>query len=318
MRADVAALLEASPPGSALWLRGLGRSMAPLLRSGDSLRVLRCSASEVRPGDIALLRRPDGGLTAHLVDAISPLATSSFLGRRDAPGGEVLGRVVAVRTRGLVVPLPRGGRHLLSALHRAASAASRAPGARGVARALRGLATSRWTAPLRRGWLGALSVRQLGPEDLEPLLLLAADAVRLPADVLARQLAGPWQARGLATGAFGARGRMVGFASLDEDAREGVAPTGGWIRGLVVAPRARGLGVAERLVEHLCARGRALGLPSVRVEVRADDAPSLQLFSGLGFVRAGDVSGAEVRAAPEEARPGVGWLVLERRIDARP
>ncbi|MFP2961377.1 hypothetical protein ACLEPN_27110, partial [Myxococcus sp. 1LA] len=35
-------VLEALPPGHRLWVRGAGRSLFPLLRAGDAVRVMRC------------------------------------------------------------------------------------------------------------------------------------------------------------------------------------------------------------------------------------------------------------------------------------
>lgn len=94
---DVAELLAASPPGATLWVGGLGRSMEPLLRSGDQLKVQRCGETDVRPGHIALVELSGGALIAHVVQASRPLRTASLLGVADPPGGTVLARAVALR-----------------------------------------------------------------------------------------------------------------------------------------------------------------------------------------------------------------------------
>ncbi len=133
----MAELLRQLPEGHRLWVRGLGRSMWPLLRSGDAIQVLRCGAEAVAPGDLAVLVRADGGLTAHLVTGKAPLRTASFLGVEDAPA-ELLGRVVRVRTRGLVLPVPVLARPLLRTAQRVGTAVSRGPLWRGARR------LSRW------------------------------------------------------------------------------------------------------------------------------------------------------------------------------
>lgn len=94
---DIAELLAVSPPGATLWVGGLGRSMEPLLRSGDQLKVQRCSEADVRPGHIALVELSSGALIAHVVQASRPLRTASLFGVADPPGGTVLARVVALR-----------------------------------------------------------------------------------------------------------------------------------------------------------------------------------------------------------------------------
>ena len=61
------ALLEAvHAPDAPAWLRGAGRSLYPLLRSGDSVRVLRCAPEELARGDVALVRM-GRQLVAHVV-----------------------------------------------------------------------------------------------------------------------------------------------------------------------------------------------------------------------------------------------------------
>lgn len=114
--AEVLRLLEALPRGRALWLTGLGRSMVPLLWPGDEVRVLRCGEESLAAGDIALVLRVDGRLSAHLVVRTGPLETRSFLGTPDALQ-RVLGRVTAVRRGRLQVPVPRSSRGVLLVTH---------------------------------------------------------------------------------------------------------------------------------------------------------------------------------------------------------
>jgi hypothetical protein len=115
--ADILRLLEALPEGRALWLTGLGRSMVPLLWPGDGVRVLRCGEGALEAGDIALVQRQDGRLSAHLVVRTGPLETRAFLGARDEVH-RVLGRVTDVRRGRLQVPLPRASRGVLLSVHR--------------------------------------------------------------------------------------------------------------------------------------------------------------------------------------------------------
>ncbi len=71
--ADLLELIEATPPGRQLWVRGAGRSLYPLLRSGDSVRVLRCAPEELARGDVALVR-VGRRLLAHVVISDSAVA----------------------------------------------------------------------------------------------------------------------------------------------------------------------------------------------------------------------------------------------------
>jgi mycothiol synthase len=117
----VADWLGVSAPGTRLWVRGLGRSMWPLLDSGDAIEVERCDASRLRRGDIALMRVSPQTLTAHLVTAVSPLRTASFLGRADllSEGSAVLGRAVTLERSRRRVSI-RHLRRMIWAMHRGA------------------------------------------------------------------------------------------------------------------------------------------------------------------------------------------------------
>jgi len=136
-KVDPSEFLEAQPIGKALWLAVSGRSMFPLFRGGDSLRVLRCEPSALARGDIAVARRSDGVLVAHLVRATRPFSTTTFLGRTDDDAGVPLGRAIAVRRGVVTLPIPPGGTALLWLLHLGASAAYRNAHARAAAKGLR-------------------------------------------------------------------------------------------------------------------------------------------------------------------------------------
>lgn len=59
--------------------------------------------------------------------------------------------------------------------------------------------------------------------------------------------------------------------------------TSGEIVTLGVAPAARRQGAARALIEDLLARGRALGVATLTLEVAEDNAAALALYEGLGF-----------------------------------
>jgi hypothetical protein len=89
-----------------MWLPAAGNSLWPLLRDGDSLRVERVLESALRPGDVAVIKRPDGILAAHLVATLAPLTTVSTANVPDPLPLEALGRVTAFRRAGRVYPWP--------------------------------------------------------------------------------------------------------------------------------------------------------------------------------------------------------------------
>lgn len=132
--AQLKALLRALAPGQRMWMRAGGRSLWPLLLDGDSLQVERTDALE--PGDVAVVALGEV-FVAHLVARTAPLVTVSSVGVVDPPASEVLGRVVAFRRRGVVVPIPRGARQLLRLVPGAAALLKSVPGARALVRRLR-------------------------------------------------------------------------------------------------------------------------------------------------------------------------------------
>ena len=290
--AELAALLEASPPGTRVWVRGAGRSMYPLLRGGDAVLVERCAdASGVRPGELALVRLGERGLAAHVVRSVEPLRTRSFLGRADVEPAHLLGRVVAIRRAGLRLPV--GGRlaPLLLVLHRVGSRAAGSPHLRQGVRWLRGAAASPRTRAVRRRWLGLLEVRELGPEDEEALLLYAGHALRGPSASLGRELRERWSREGGAVGAFTRGGRLVGFA-----AREGA-----WVRYLHVKEEARRLGVGTRLLQALGAAAARRGEPVLHAAVPEEASACQALLSREGFREVPDAGGTSL---PGWARAG--------------
>lgn len=147
---ELAEFLERRPVGSTMWIRGLGRSMLPVLFEGDLLRVQRCEPEALVLGDIAVTRQAGQPLVAHLVSSLTPFETRGFLAANaDTPGARVLGRVVAVKRKRMVVPFGSTARAALWRLYLVASAAKHLPMARTVFRVARRLFERVWP-PTRR------------------------------------------------------------------------------------------------------------------------------------------------------------------------
>ena len=168
-------ILEGRPKGATLWMRIHGRSMYPLLWSGQSLRIVRCGPEDVSVGDIAIGRRPDETLVAHVVAETGPVRLSTFFGSLDPVGTEILGRAAAVKTRGgRVIPLPRWTGRLVVPIRAGLRLVNRTPGLRFGARAVRVFLTS--LDAQGRSIVGApIHVQPLGDGDLDDALALAGD-----------------------------------------------------------------------------------------------------------------------------------------------
>jgi RimJ/RimL family protein N-acetyltransferase len=314
--ADLAALVEATPAGRQIWLRGAGRSLYPLLRSGDSVRVLRCAPEGLARGDMALVR-VGRRLVAHVVVSTEPLTTASLLGGRD-PAGVALGRITALRRGSLLLPLPRLSRPTLFLGQRLLSGLWARPQAREVVRQLRDFTVSGWSRPLRRRWLGTLEIRPLTAEDLDALLVFAGERLLVPTSFLRQQLLGRWAREpepvGTAAGAFDKTGRMCGFAYLDDYRQEGLQLEGLWVRSLVVAPRARRMGVAFQLIGALMEEGRRQGAERIFADIDEDNFTSQRTFRRAGF-RASSAELVQRVNAEWSASGGLKpLLVLERGL----
>lgn len=57
----------------------------------------------------------------------------------------------------------------------------------------------------------------------------------------------------------------------------------GNIDNVVVAPRFRGLGIAQRMLESLLERGEAAGVEAFTLEVRVSNAAAIHVYEKLGF-----------------------------------
>lgn len=313
-------VLEALPPGQRLWVHGVGGSLHPLLRGGDPVRVLRCGPGALARGDVALLRQ-GRKLVAHVVVATRPWRTAPLLGGQgqDAPGGVVMGRVVAVKRGPWVVPLPRPFRPALWMTQRALSAVWARPEGRVVYRRVRDFFFSGWSRPFRRRLVGPLEVRLLRAEDLDALLAFAGERLVVSIGFLRRQLRERWGVdaparRGAAAGAFDGEGRMRGFAWVDSYRQEALPLDGVWVRSLVVAPQARRMGVATRLLDCLMDEARRQGEVRIHADVDADNIASLRTFEGLGFRAAPAELTRRANEAWDAAGRAKALVVLERDL----
>lgn len=289
-----------APFGTRLWLPGLGRSMAPLLNSGDAVEVERCDEAGLRPGDVALLLRGKA-LVAHVVNRSSPVETMNLRGVVDPPGAVLLGRVVTLRRGARLVRVNPAVRLAVLGMVRLARSARATPVLRRLGMAVRSGVYGPSTSALRERWLGEIRVQALGPQDLAQTLRFCGDHLDLDAFFLSRQLTQRWSTGQHAFGAFGRDARMVGFGFVDAYREEGVDLDGEWLRFQFVAPVARGLGVARRLVLAQVAAAAQRGVLRVYADVRADNLASLRLFQRLGFTHAPGLSErvCEVRRAAE-------------------
>ncbi|WP_426754386.1 N-acetyltransferase family protein [Myxococcus sp. Y35] len=312
-------VLEALPPGHRLWVRGAGRSLAPLLRPGDSVRVMRCGPGLLAPGDIALMRQ-DRELVAQVVVSTQPWRTASLLGLADAPGGVTLGRVVAIRRGRWVVPLPRPFRPALWMAQRAASTAWARPWTRLMSQGVWDF-LSGWSRPLRRRLVGPLEIRLLTEDDLDALLAFAQERLVVSPGFLRRQLRERWGVsdagrQGAAAGAFDAQGRLFGFAWMDSYRQEGLQLEGPWVRSLVVSPRVRRMGVATGLLRTLMAEALRQGEAWLFADVDDDNTASLRTFERLGFQRADAALTQQANEAWDASGQSKRLVVMERRLGA--
>jgi mycothiol synthase len=311
-------VLEALPPGQRLWVRAAGRSLYPLLRGGDSVRVLRCGPGAMARGDVALMRQ-GRQLVAHVVVSTRPWMTASLVGGADPPGGVTLGRVVAVRRGPWVLPLPRPFRPAMWMTQQALAAAWARPGSRVVFRRVRDFFFSGWSRPLRRRLVGPLEVRLLGVDDLDALLVFAGERLVVSPGFLRRQLRERWGLdasgrRGAAAGAFDAQGRLQGFAWVDSYRQEALPLDGFWVRSLVVAPQVRRMGVATRLLGCLMDEGRRQGEERLYADIDDDNTASLRTFGGLGFRPASPELTRRTNLAWDAAGRTKTLVVLERDL----
>lgn len=316
-RTDLATVLRQSPPGTRLWVRGTGRSLYPLLRSGDSVQVECCGLEALARGDVALVHGK-GGLTAHLVTSTAPFVTESLLGSVDPEGGVPLGRVVALRRGRWVIPLPRPSRPMLLLAQRALASAWAQPRARGLYRRVRDATLSGWSRPLRGWWIGGLEVRLARKDDLDALLVFAGERLQVSAGFLRHQLLTRWAdetaPRGAAVGAFDAEGHVHAFAWMDDYRQEGLNLEGLWVRSLMVAPSARRMGVATKIIECLAEAARGQGAERLHADIDEDNEASLATFRGAGFHPSSEALTQRVNREWDAAGASKPLVVMEREL----
>lgn len=278
---DSAATFELMLEGARCSMRVGGPWLMPLLHCTEVVQVERCGERALSPGAIAVVRRPNRAPIIQIVESTRPLRLASFGGPLLATG-TVLGRVLSTPFGPSWWGLRQNGRwlHLAHLWYRWAKDGA-------FTRALAAALSFASAVPpgllIRRVRLGRLSARLLSPEDVRAVVAFVGDHTELRLEFIERQLARRWQRFGAAAGVEDGGGRLVGFAFLDQYTEEGVAVGGHWIRNLVVAPRARRLGVGAALVSLLLDAARRRGLREVRADIRTDNVASRALFARAGF-----------------------------------
>ncbi len=221
---EVAQVLKASPEGATVWLAVRGRSMAPLLRSGDKLKIYRCGQRSLEKGDIAILLRSDGMLVAHLVTCPEPLQTSTYWGEADVLPAEPLGRAIAVRrgrTLWRIGSITRSG---IWAGHRWLQN----PKIHQAVDALRTGLMAPQTAWLRARMLQP-TVRTLRADEVSQLVTFLGDRGRTPAvSTLIK-----WCSEGAVAGAFDKASRLCAVAVWDAG-KVAFIESRVWVRGLEI------------------------------------------------------------------------------------
>jgi ribosomal protein S18 acetylase RimI-like enzyme len=146
--------------------------------------------------------------------------------------------------------------------------------------------------------------RDARPADLDALLALERECFRtdrLTRVDLANALDHPHARLVL----LADRGGPAAYALLRLADARGIAR----IDSLGVARRARGAGLARRLVRACERFARASGAGRLRLEVRASNRPARALYAGLGFV--------ELATLPRYYADGGRGLRLEKRLGGR-
>lgn len=272
MKVTPGELLEALPFGKALWVSTRGRSMWPLLSGGESLHAVRCSPDALKPGDLAVLRRPvDGALVAHLVVKAAPFETASLWGIRDAPGLLPLAKVDRVRHGSREVLLAPEHRFLRFWAWKAWSLAAGSPTA---AKAFRALLRA-WATPA------------LQPVRLAAAGEIAVHAVKVgePLHRAARIALGRWAAwSSEEMERLGHAGRWAVVTSRGKVRGVGVRE-GGLLSELWLSRRLHGLGLEQRLLETLDAS------TATRARLEPAQQGFLAPLQALGFALRGETGG---------------------------
>jgi L-amino acid N-acyltransferase YncA len=310
--------LLSEPPGAKAWLPMVGASMAPLLRSGDLLRIERCEEDGLAVGDVGLVQNELGVFLAHLVRGVRPLETCSMRGRADEGRLVAVGRVVAFKRGARSIPLPIQSRRVVWGAFLAGLWLSRTAVTAPLRSTVRKLRESELNRVVRRWRLNPIDVRPLTFADCNVVTVFAADHLAVPGAFLRKQLKQRWTTQGGAAGAFDKRGKLCGFAYLDSFREEGLDLDDWWVRCLFVIPEAREMDVGSRVVACLCELAARQGAEMVRADIPGDNIASQRLFKSQGFQE----SSPEwvERVTSEWKRNGVDdrWVAVERRVASRP
>lgn len=245
--------------GRRLWFPVQGTSMFPYLATGDHIHAERRTSPRFERGDIAMLKRGDGQLIAHLVSSADPLATTSLMGVLDAPGLVPVGVVVDVRKFGRVHAVTPGLRKVLIALHRVLSSKSGRALAVGLRNGLMGPAT----AFLRQVWLHP------GPPRI-PLSEEWASAWRYFCDHGGRAEEQVFR-ESLTVVAFGARGPLCAAVVLGHHV---------WV---ATARRAQALGLERPTLSELLFEAGVRGVTELRLSSRDEAWQEAALTAGMTF-----------------------------------
>ena len=101
----------------------------------------------------------------------------------------------------------------------------------------------------------------------------------------------PWTARTFWSelGQLGTRHYVVALSGDDVVGYAGLCdyPDEAWVQTMAVAPSAQGQGLGAQLLRELLEEAARRGQRTVRLEVRADNAPAQRLYERHGFVREG-------------------------------
>lgn len=241
--------------------------MRPVLRGGESLKVIRCSQAALKKGDIAVMLRSDGALIGHLVVATNPVVTESFAGTPDLPGLEVLARAVAVRRGSTVIPLPRPARFALFGFQRVWSRAAHSPRIRTIHAALVSALASESTARLRQ-LLGPVEIDVLGPDNLKQFAIALSRWQTLSGDALESLIH-----HGVVVGAK-RQGQIVGCACLTAD---------NIVRHAFLQRRAQGLGLELVMLDRLLREAEDRGLKPLGAEIQPSQSGFVAAVEAFGL-----------------------------------
>lgn len=147
----------------------------------------------------------------------------------------------------------------------------------------------------------AVELRDAALADLPDLLALEAlfPGDRLSPRQMRRHLIARRHSFRVAVGADGPFGYSLVFLRAGSERAR--------LYSIVVAPRARGLGLGRRLLDDAQEQARARGCRRLGLEVRADNASAIALYRAAGY--------AELAPRPGYYEDGMSALRFERRLD---